>query len=502
MGLVFTSNTSVTTAFEVVYSNVSEVYIPLIVSIILPVTGSYANTSLNTTFFFVSEFFDTANCSSYLDGVLVDSTILSNYTNYSSVLSGYGFGLHSFSVKCFNGSTSVLKAVSFTRVPFTIFLSVSCFDEATGSDIVCDSVTVSNSTNSSVQTNAHSLNFSYPTGSISVTAANASFYTRIYPFSWNASFNDSVNVYLLNASLTAIFVRFHVSNAFSQPVNNASILIQRSINGSSVVVSSLVTDSYGLASDYLELNHPYTVLVYASGYNVYVSSISPVVNDYYITLVSSTNTSIPVYDSYELGNTFSDVYWNLEPNTHSLTNETTNIVFSVVSPGSTLHYFGMNVSYANGSNICFENVTNSSAGGVVSCLVLMDNTTLGDNVSVIVWISRSRDWVGDFIYWYKREAGRYANTLTDFYDTMSDSASGADSTAMAFIVIVIATIAGLWVYQYHKTGALLVMLAILWLGAAAQFMNVNLVGVPIDGVYLMAFITVAVVSINFLREKI
>jgi hypothetical protein len=73
---------------------------------------------------------------------------------------------------------------------------------------------------------------------------------------------------------------------------------------------------------------------------------------------------------------------------------------------------------------------------------------------------------------------------------------------MAFIVIVVATIAGLWVYQYHKTGAMLVMLAILWLGAVEQFLNVNLLGFNVNGVYLMAFITVAVVSINFLKERV
>lgn len=471
----------------------------LTVSIVSPSNSSYVLNPYGN-YSFDSSVYASANCSSYLDDVFLESSVLSKLVVKSVYLSPLTFGSHYFTANCFNGSISVIKIVYF-YFDSRVVLNVYCFDEATGNNITCDSVTVSNSTNSTIQTNAHSFTFSYPTGNVLVTAANASFYSRTYS-TYFLNSNVSVNAFLLNASLTAIFVRFHVSNSFSQPVSNASILLQRFINGSNVVVSSLVTDSFGLASDYLELNHPYTVLVYATGFNVYVSTISPVVNDYYITLVSTTNASIPVYDTYNLSNTFGDAYWNLEPNTHSLSNETTNIVFSVFSPSATLHYFGMRVDYANGTNICFENVTNSSAGGVVSCLVFMDNSTLGDNVSVTVWISRSPVWVSDFIFWFKKTASTSVNTLSDFYNDMSAAAAGSDKTAMAFIVIVVATIAGLFVYQYHKTGALLVMLGILWLGAVEQFLDVNLIGVNVNGVYLMALITVAVVSINFLKERV
>jgi hypothetical protein len=436
------------------------------------------------------------------------STVIQEYMQNATGI--YNMTPHWFNATKFgfdeNNTVQSITSDSLPVITLTLnpppHLTVNCFDEETGNSIECDSVTVNNATNSSIQYAAHSFTFYYPTGNTSIEAANASFYTRVYPFSWNASYNDTVNAYLLNASTTAIFVRFHVSNAFSQPISNASILIQRFINGSNVVVASLITDSFGLTNDYFELGHSYNVLVYATGFNVYVSTISPVVNDYYITLTSTSNTSIPVYQTYGLNNTFVDAYWNLEPNTHSLSNETTNIVFSVFSPGSTLHYFGMQVDYANGTNICFENMTNSSAGGVVSCLVYMDNATYGTNVSVTVWISKSPPWVSDFIFWFKQTASTSVNTLSDFYQGMRTTAAGADSTAMAFIVIVVATIAGLWVYQYHKTGAMLVMLAILWLGAVEQFLNVNLLGFNVNGVYLMAFITVAVVSINFLKERV
>lgn len=496
IGFAFLNYTGTST-----YRILFDEYYTLATTIYHPANATYLGNSINLSYYYVSPFYATANCSTFLDGAWLSDAIVNNNTITNYTASALSYTQHYFFASCKNASDSSSAGINFSMYNSVAELKAFCFDEQTGTQLTCQFDAL-NATSSTTQTGWY-YNSSTPTGAITLTVSNASYYPRNY-FTSLTTTNVSINAYLLNLSATAIYVRFHVRNTVGNGIPNASVVLQRNIGGNLTTVSSMLTDGVGDAADYLELGHLYALVASATGYNVYYTSLTPIQNDYTITLTTasnSTNMTYPSYGNYSLDNTFQDCYWTLIPYARSLANDTNNVSLIVISPGSTLKYWGMQVNYSNGTNICFSNST-VAAGGITTCFVYY-GATMGNNVSVRIWFSRSAPYVDDFIYAIKHAAHDAKYTITQWREEFKHELVD-NKAALGILILIIATICGLAVIPYNHTAGMFVMLSILYYGAFEHWLDLKINHVIVPAWQLMIFITIAVIAVNYnyLRERL
>lgn len=465
-----------------------------------PANASIQIAAFNTDFHFTSSE-PTLNCTSYLDNVYYATRTASNTTHYADAIPALSVGTHNYTVNCTN-DTFVVTAVNTSFFTFASgVIIIKTYDEQTNTQIAFN-VNIVNASNTTTYTNQYNFNednTKIPNGSVRFDITNTSYYPRSYYTTITDTASYTLNAYLINTSATAIFVRFHVRDVNGIPITNASISILRSVGGSTVTVGSQLTDSAGDAAFYMEVGANYYVMVSAATYNLFYTNLNPTTNDYTI-ILSHPSTGA----NYTLTNTFEDLQWSLIPSVHSITNETTNITLVVYSANASLAFWGMNVTH-NGTLLFTANVTTSPSGGMISYVVNASNLT--NNITVEYWFSRSPIITGIVIYWiYETLAHGGASadngTITQFMKDYKDA--GANPITYAIITLIICVIAGAWIYKFNKAAAAVVIICILALGSAAEWLTVPspLGGGAINGLFVLIFAVLVVGSMIMLRERI
>ena len=359
----------------------------LSITVSSPKAQEYLSSTINALYSFVSNNFASANCTSYLDDVIVNSTILVNGTNQTDVLSGYGLGSHSFNVTCFNASVSSSKIVNFSFISMSNSLTVFCFDETTGNPLSCN-IGASNATNYTSIANDYYLNTLYPTGSLTLTANKSGFYNRSSAATFTGAANVSANIYLLNTSdSNALYVRIHVQTVNFAPVTDATVIISKYFGLTLTTLASLHTDGTGTAAFYLDSTTNYVVSVVSPAFGSTSLNLVPSSNDVYITLgggsggIGNYTYSFPAW-------CYDNVSASYIPVSNNLFLGDNYVNFTIAASDSQLAFWGWSF-YVGDSLVDSVNNTNAS-GGVLSYLLnYNESSNATGNASFNVFWSRN-----------------------------------------------------------------------------------------------------------------
>lgn len=424
-----------TASWNLLYNGTPNAVTNLTSYVSYPANATYYGSSINGSYFFTSPNYATANCSVYLDSLFLESNVINRNTVTNHSFLGLSYAQHYFYVYCFNASDSSGAGVNFTMTPHVNTYVAYCLDESTGSPITC-SIKASNSTgNYSVAYNAYYLNYSSgPLGSLTITANKSGYYNRTFYDSWDGTVNSSLNVLLLNASSpTTIFVRFHVQNSAYSAVANAFINLTKYIGGVPYYVASAYTDGFGVASFYLDYTTTYTLFVSASGYSSQTLTVTPVLNDYTITLGSGSG-GVGINGSYEFPT------WCYDNTTVSFIPVSRNLFLgdnyvnaSVIARDSNLSYWGWNL-YSNDSLVNASNFS-SGAGGVLFHVFSYNASNATGNVSfALFWARNSSSQCYAFVSF---NVFNMSGAGTGLVDALKDIKASTSTGSFAFQLIIL-----------------------------------------------------------------
>lgn len=234
-------------------------------------------------------------------------------------------------------------------------LVVTAYFEENGTTITPFDITVFNSTYSLSYNDANPffMNWTYylPTGSLEVQASNDVFPTRHYYLDFYDSTVDTLNVYLLESHEGA-YVRFHVQNSGGDQLPNALVTAQKQYGTEWITIAQGKTDDTGTATLFLNPTATYKIIISYTGYVSQELTIIPSSSDYTITLTSTTDLRYI--------NLFDDISYRLVPLSLAVSSQDW-VNFSVYSFNSTLEYWGLNITYINGT--CINCQISDTAGG-------------------------------------------------------------------------------------------------------------------------------------------
>lgn len=290
---------------------------------------------------------------------------LQQFVNKSITLNAFafGFGNQSFTGS-FNGSSPYLNQTINVSLAG---LNLSLFQELTGLNIN-GSCVLSNGTSSyniTLVNNSQTWNFTnftlLPLGiSETLSCASSGYFPRTYVISLDPYTLVSLNAYLPIQNSFSILVRFLVvNNNVNNPIQGATVIIQRFSGGTWVTVGSQITDSSGTASFYMDSSQTYTVIG-TFGTATSTNVLQPTRNDYTIVLNQGA-----------LGNytyLFNNVSFAFKPTSFRLVNDTNTFGCEWNSGPGFIQWFSTNIKVRNSTTenyttIFDSNITTSPNGG-------------------------------------------------------------------------------------------------------------------------------------------
>jgi hypothetical protein len=337
-------------------------------------------------------------------------------------------------VNCTSGADESNASAHFSiNNRFKIF----AFDESTGARIWF-TASLTNNSNTTAFTNVYYVNESSPTlphGLNTIAVSNASYYPRSYFTTILASSDSTLNVYLLNASTpTAIFVRFHVQTVSGAPVANALVNISKFIGGFLVVVGSAVTDSFGLASFYMDSTTTYYVSVVSTVGSASLS-LMPVLNDYTIILGGGGVYVFPV-------GCYDNTSFSFTPVNHYLFLGNNYVNTTIFASDAGLLYWGW-LFYVNGTLVNTSNYTNTS-GGALSFMLNYTSVNASGNASMrFFWARANLMQCNDYeLFFVYNTTGYVSYSLIDAMRSIKASTAlpsfGFELLVLLFTAVIIA----------------------------------------------------------------
>ncbi len=241
----------------------------------------------NTTYYFVPPILNftaysinttTIPCNYSLDAGANTSVNVTNSSPFTAALGTLSHGQHNVSVTCY---FSDIDAYKKENVFFTLNhgLTATYYDELNASPITAN-LSITNSTGASLNLPAslnHTIffgNSSLPSGLLRLIASNTSYFSRTIADVCSVSSVSSciLSFYLLPTSADYILIQIIVVNSGGSPVENAVVEINKTIGGSSRLVSSQRTDSTGSASFVLNVLDSYIVRITHPSYTPFQTS--------------------------------------------------------------------------------------------------------------------------------------------------------------------------------------------------------------------------------------
>ncbi|MCX6775876.1 MAG: DNRLRE domain-containing protein [Candidatus Micrarchaeota archaeon] len=196
-------------------------------------------------------------------------------------------------VKVWNRSLLAAEIMneSFHYCPLNL-IGITAWNESNSAQTEIFSFTASNTTSSfSYTTTASSNSFSdyhcnssFPTGSVTISISNSSFYSPRYYYptlAYGGSY--SLNAYLMPLDDPyPILVNFKVISSSGSVMQNALVTVQRQIGGTWVTVAQKYTDATGVAAFNLDYQTQYQIVTSTSGYSTVYWIITPTSSSYQI----------------------------------------------------------------------------------------------------------------------------------------------------------------------------------------------------------------------------
>lgn len=443
IGFAFLNYTGAST-----YRILFDEYYTLATSIYHPANTSYLGNAINLSYYYVSPFYATANCSTFLDGAWISDAIVNNNTITNYTASALSYTQHYFFASCKNASDTSSSGVNFSMYTSTVGLKVFCYDEQTSTQLTCD-YNVYNSTNTTVQTGWY-YNSSVPTGILTAEVSKSDYYNRTYYINLTTS-NETINAFLLNTSNPAtIFVRFHIQTIAYAPIANALVHITKGGG----TVGDQYTDGFGIASFYLDSNTNYVVSASHPTYGSNSLTVKPAQNDYTIILGGGAGGNgtggIFVASPYCFDNVS---VWSY-PSAANLFRGTQNVSWGITSHDSKLVFYGW-YFYINGTLVQYVNLT-SGTGGVLYQTLQYDLANASGNASytsfwgIANYSGACADYGFFTVYNITGNTG-LVGALTSF-----KSDTGLSNSALGLIALFFVMIATAWAAKYTVAGGAII----------------------------------------------
>jgi hypothetical protein len=316
---------------------------------------------------------------------------------------------------------------------------------------------------------------------------------RTLTFGTSSYTNNTKNqtLYLLSSTV-GLYVTFQVINAAQQPIEGALVDISRPDLG--VNISSSYTDASGGATFWMNPNFAHTIVVTATGYPVYTTSITPSQSVYTITLGSVSNTSITNY--------IQGVSFNVTPASYELVNNTVYpFNFTISSSYWQMDSVGFYVT--NGSmTLCTQSTTNTLYAALSCNLNTGTNKTFVMNYYYVINGSTqnlTKTWVITDL-----EGSSYSikNFFTDLSSYLNGGIFGLTKFGLSLIVFfIIFTFAGVLSYKYGLTSPAAIM-GIIFALTALFDVGLGLIPSPMDNaIPHLATVVVAIILISILIRE-
>ena len=309
-----------------------------------------------------------------LKGGFSNSSIVVNNTPFVEPVPHNSSGAYFWGVVvCNTGACTVSDNSSYNVSVVPGYLNISIFDETTTLGVL-GNVTISNSTNSSSFVNIQNLinsTASLPTGTITITISNTTYYPRTYYLTINESNITSLNAYLLEQSAFSLLVRFHLLSQSQAAVSGATVTVQKLIGGAWVEVAQMNSDATGTAAFFLDVRTTYQVTVTAAGYSTGSFSLTPSLQDYYVTLSSVSGVSLPML--------FTNLSVEFEPVIFNATPDVQAVSLAVIDANNSVVNQTLGLWFTNGTLIYSQTVTGSPAGANITV-----NVNLTDKGAAII----------------------------------------------------------------------------------------------------------------------
>ena len=254
----------------------------------------------------------------YINGVISATTPTTNNNTIRSVSTDLvNIGRDTSGASYFNGTIDEVKIWNRTLSATEIMseymnycpmnpIGISVLNESNTAQTIVFSFTASNTTSSFSYTTTGAVNSftdyycnsSFPTGAVTISISNSSFYSPRYHYPTLTYGNG----YSLNAYLLPLNDQYPITTSFiiltgNSIITNALVTIQRQFSGTWTTVAQKYTDSAGSASFNLDYQTSYYILTNAPGYSTRYDYITPTSTIYYLSLIS-TGTSLPFWQYY------------------------------------------------------------------------------------------------------------------------------------------------------------------------------------------------------------
>jgi hypothetical protein len=336
----------------------------------------------------------TCNKPAELASILYNDTI--NITNPYVYDTTGKIGVFNFTCNT-TGNTNYTAAANNKTLTITSAsgLTVNVFDEENTTKALTFNITVNNGTASDTAYNQNNpyVNTSI-TGAVTIDITSTGYQQRTYYTTLTAGVATTVNASLL-LTASGSWVIFYVYTPTELPIQNAMINVERLIPPASwLTVAQKKTDSSGSAATFLSPITTYRLNFSAIGYTNQSLQLMPAASPYVIYMMPTSALNISYNTSYK-----NLVIW-IEPNGTALYQNTTNAFkYYILSSDNQLEFEGWRLTYSNGSQILFQNTTNS--GGV----------TYTTNIDTTIY---STGYI-DLNYWFKKTDFALVNDTHRYY---------------------------------------------------------------------------------------
>lgn len=277
-----------------------------------------------------------------------------------------GMAIGSYGYWCNNVATQNLTASNITEdltITSSSGFSLNIYNEENTSQGLTFNLTINNGTTSNTVYNQNNpyVNNSI-LGAITVDVSGSNYPQRTYYITVANGSSTSLNGYLLTSS-SGSWILFYVFSPYDQPIENALINVERLIPPSSyLTIAQKKTDVSGSASIFLSPITTYRFNVSSPLYSTKTFTLQPAASPYVIYLNSST--------TIDYNATYKNIRYWIDPLGSALVNNTTAFNFTIVSYDSQIQYYGLNITYSNGTSFYYSNSTGSAGGSKTTSINL------------------------------------------------------------------------------------------------------------------------------------
>jgi hypothetical protein len=307
-----------------------------------------------------------------------------------------------------------------------------------------------------------------PTGSATIFISNSSaYYPRTYNAVLDPATNYSLSAYLLPTSAATISVNFYVETLNGQFISGATVLIEKSVNGSYVTVGQMVTDASGIAHFWLDQTTSYRITATHPSYSTVSQSITPTLTSYAIYMTSANSTGM--FES-----SWHDITWDFSPlgllngnytqnfsfSSHSNNNSIVWTAWAIYNWTTLLHFD--NQTGPNGTSLTYAFKPGPNASIVVYFYIMHTNQSLQ---SLAQWRLPINSFFPNFILYRNLQQALGDIGTSGFLHPIT----------IALIGIIVGVMVAGWVAQFSMSGGVVSFLSILgltmYIGGANPFIS-------------------------------